>query len=54
MVGGGEHTMSELLKAAIKGANKELQDTLFNMRATRAPSKMKRELRRKYAKKHTR
>ena len=38
----------------VKEANKELQDTLFNLRATRIPSKVKRELRRKYAKKHTR
>ena len=44
--------MSELLKAALKGANSELEMDIKGLRATRVPSKMKREMRRKYAKKH--
>lgn len=45
--------MSGLLKAALTGANKEFEDELKGLRATRIPSKMKREMRRKYAKKHS-
>ena len=35
------------------GSKKEFAEELKNLRATRVPSKMKREMRRKYAKKHT-
>ena len=45
--------MSKLLDIGIKGANKEFEDELKGLRATRVPSKLKRELRRKYDKKHT-
>lgn len=42
--------MSNLLRAALKGADAELEMDLKGLRATRIPSKMKREMRRKYAK----
>lgn len=41
-----------MLREALKGAEEELKMDLKGLRATRIPSKMKRELRRKYAKKH--
>lgn len=44
--------MSGLLRAAIKGAQAEEEMDLKGLRASRVPSKMKRELRRKHAKKY--
>jgi len=44
--------MSKLIDVALKGAHKGFADEIREFRATRVPSKLKRELRRKYAKKH--
>lgn len=46
--------MNERLKAVFACANAEAEMDLKGLRATRVPSKIKRELRRKYARKHKR
>lgn len=46
--------MNERLKAVFAGANAEAEMDLKGLRAMRIPSKIKRDLRRKYARKYKR